>query len=190
MGAVILGALALYLLVSIAVVKWAIRYARKHEKNTKLWGFGAAFLMYNLVFWDWIPTVVVHKYYCATEVGFWVYKTLDQWKAENPGVLEGLHQIIQPTQRMPYGSLDILDERFAIESHRQTPISLLPTRITEMRLIDRSTGEALAKAVDVGSGVGYIATGGSFKFWLNQKACTAKGFWALTAQLERMRGKK
>lgn len=34
-------------------------------------------LVYLPVFWDWIPTVVVHKYYCETEAGFWVYKTVD-----------------------------------------------------------------------------------------------------------------
>ena len=90
MGLVIFAALGLYLLISIGVVAWAIWYARKHNKNIWLWGFGAAFIMYNLVFWDWIPTVVAHKYYCSSEAGFWVYKTLDQWKAENPGVLEGL----------------------------------------------------------------------------------------------------
>ncbi len=49
-----------------------------------------ALVMYSIVFWDWLPTVAVHQYYCAKESGFWVYKTLDQWKAENPGVMESL----------------------------------------------------------------------------------------------------
>jgi hypothetical protein len=49
-----------------------------------------ALVMYHLVFWDWVPTVVAHQYYCATEAGFWVYKTVDEWKAENPGVMETL----------------------------------------------------------------------------------------------------
>lgn len=89
-GLAFLLALGIYLLVSYLVVRWAIRHARKNGKSAKLWGFGAGFVMYNLVFWDWIPTVAVHQYYCAKESGFWVYKTLDQWKAENPGVMEEL----------------------------------------------------------------------------------------------------
>lgn len=84
-GLLVFGALGLYLLISIGVVLWAIRHAHKSGKSGKLWGWGAAFVMYNLMFWDWIPTVVAHKYLCATQSGFWVYKTLDQWKEENPG---------------------------------------------------------------------------------------------------------
>ncbi len=40
MGLVILGAMALYLLISVAVVAGAIGYARKHGK--KVWRWGAA----------------------------------------------------------------------------------------------------------------------------------------------------
>jgi hypothetical protein len=89
-GLAVLLAMGVYLLLSVGVVKWAIRYARDNGKSAKRWGWGAAFVMYSLVFWDWIPTIATHQYYCAKDSGFWVYKTLDQWKAENPGVMEGL----------------------------------------------------------------------------------------------------
>jgi hypothetical protein len=56
--------------------------------------------------------------------------------------------------------------------------------------VDRKTGEILEKAVDVGSGVGNMVTGGGLKFWLNQKPCAATEFWKFTAQLEHMRGTK
>ena len=90
MGFVIIIALALYLLISMGVVAWAISYAKKSGKSTLRWGCGAALAMYLLVFWDWVPTVVAHKYYCSTQAGFWVYKTPEQWKQENPGVMETL----------------------------------------------------------------------------------------------------
>ena len=61
-GLMVFGALGLYLLVSIGVVLWAIGHARKHGKSAKRWGWGAVFVMYNLVFWDWLPTVAMHKY--------------------------------------------------------------------------------------------------------------------------------
>lgn len=189
-GLAFLLVFGLYLLISIGVVRWAIRYARENGRSAKRWGWSAAFVMYSLVFWDWLPTVAVHQYYCAKESGFWVYKTLDQWKTENPGVMEGLHQILQPTQIRPYGDLDILDERFAIETHRLKPIPFLPTYISERRFVDRKTGEILEKSVDVGSGVGNMVTGGGVKSWLNQKPCIATEFWQFTAQLEHMRGQK
>lgn len=37
----------------------------------------------------------MHKYYCLSQAGFWVYKTPEQWVKENPGVMETL-----TTQRM------------------------------------------------------------------------------------------
>ena len=90
MGLVILGVLTLYFLLSVVVVIGAINHAKMNGKSVKRWGWGTAIVMYLIPFWDWIPTVAVHHYYCAKESGFWVYKTLDQWKVENPGVAETL----------------------------------------------------------------------------------------------------
>ena len=178
MGAVILGALALYLLVSIAVVKWAIRYARKHEKNTKLWGFGAAFIMYNLVFWDWIPTVVAHKYYCATEAGFWVYKTLDQWKAENPGVLETLVEYpIWQHERREDKDVAHINQRFSmvyidhLRSKSEGEIFLHVWRWT-YELVDSKTNEVLAKSIDFSTGNGFIGGESELRFWLHSDHCS------------------
>lgn len=194
MGFVIIVVMGLYLLIALGVVAWAISYAKKNGKSPKRWGWGAALVMYLIPFWDWIPTVAVHQYYCAKDSGFWVYKTLDQWKVENPGVMEGLHQILQPNQRMPYGDLSILDERFAIETHRREPVPLLSTQIAERLLVDRKTGEILAKGVDVGSGYGNLAVGAeslhAYKFWLSIKPCRADGIWNLSTKLQNMRGTK
>ncbi|TXT27366.1 MAG: hypothetical protein FD134_117 [Gallionellaceae bacterium] len=90
MGFVVFVAMGAYLLISLGVVTWAVGHAKKRGKSVKKWGWGAAFVMYSVVLWDWIPTVAVHQYYCAKDSGFWVYKTLDQWKQENPGVMETL----------------------------------------------------------------------------------------------------
>lgn len=187
-GLLVLMAMGLYLLLSMVVVIVTVRRAEKAKKIRA--GFIAALVMFLIPFWDWLPTVAAHKYYCATQSGFWVYKTLEQWKAENPGVMEGLHQIIRPNQQMPYGDLSILDERFAIETHRNRPIPFLTTSITERLLVDQKTDVVLAKGVSVGSGVGYMATGGGFKFWLNQDPCVAQGIWTLLADIEKARGLK
>ena len=90
MGFVIFMVMGVYLLISMGVVMWAISHAKKHGKSAIRWGASAALVMFLIPCWDWIPTVVAHKYYCEKEAGFWVYKTLDQWKAENPGGMETL----------------------------------------------------------------------------------------------------
>ena len=187
MGAVIFLVMGFYLLLSLVVV--AVTVKRADTENEIRAGFIAALVMFLIPFWDWLPTVAAHKYYCEKEAGFWVYQTLDQWKAENPGVMEGLVKK-SSTETTPNGDLQTLDERFAVETHRNTPIPFLPTSITDRRLVDRKTGAVLAKGVDVGSGVGYMATGGGFKFWLNQEPCVAESIWKVTAEIDAMRGKK
>ena len=88
MGLVILGMAALYMLISIGVVMSATTYAHTHGKSVKRWGWSAVLVMYLIPFWDWLPTIATHRYSCTTQSGFWIYKTLDQWKKENPGVME------------------------------------------------------------------------------------------------------
>lgn len=90
-GLMVVGAGLLYLILWMGAVVWAHRWANgRGYSKSKAMGMGiAAFLvMYLIPFWDHIPTLVAHKYYCEKEAGFWVYKTLDQWKAENPGGLD------------------------------------------------------------------------------------------------------
>src|SRR5512139_2322074 len=90
MGLVIFAAMGVYLLISLGVVMWAISHAKKSGRSVKRWGWGAVLVMYMIPLWDWVPTVAVHQFYCAKDAGFWVYKTPDQWRVENPGVLETL----------------------------------------------------------------------------------------------------
>jgi hypothetical protein len=104
--------------------------------------------------------------------------------------METLHQTLQPIQKMPYGYMQILDERFAIETHRKIPLPLLTTIVDEELLVDRKTGAILARGVNVGSGVGNMATGGGLKFWLNQKPCRVGGIEKLSTELQDMRGTK
>ncbi len=196
MGAVILPLMGLYFVLLIVATRLGWRFAEKKGWKKRWLGAALGFLIVYLpVLGDWIPTVLAHKYYCATEAGFWEYKTLDQWKAENPGVMEGLRSIDKPTERVNYGnfqrgSLQVLDERFAIGTHKRSPIPFLPTEVFEDSLLDRKTGKILAKNVNVGSGVGYMALGGGYKFWLNQEPCISEGIWSIVKNIKSMRGEK
>jgi hypothetical protein len=104
LGLAVFFFIGLYLLITLAAVWFAARWARKRGRRAWVWGAVAAFVMYNLVFWDLIPTLLIHKYYCATEAGFWVYKTPEQWVKENPGVLETLRISHLPEQYRIEGS--------------------------------------------------------------------------------------
>ena len=185
-GIIVIPAVLLYLLLSIVVVYLAIRYARKSGRSTKRWGWGAALVMYLIPFWDWLPTVATHQYCCAKDAGFWVYKTLDQWKTENPGVADRLHFRLE-TSRTSYGELYVLNERFAVETRRRKAISVLPTTITEDRLVDVGNGDVLAKAIRVGSNMNPATDGlRGYKFWLGSEPCVPQGLEKLTAEIQKM----
>jgi len=37
-----------------------------------------------------LPTLIAYEWYCRKEAGFHNYKTIDQWKRENPGAIEAI----------------------------------------------------------------------------------------------------
>jgi hypothetical protein len=176
---------AVYIPLSIWVTHRAVKEARK--RNIAGWKFGLpmAFVMYHLVFWDWIPTVVIHKYYCATEAGFWVYKTVDEWKAENPGVLGVLINnkgAPSRSERFDDGhgrtSTYCLNKRFNWNVTQQDISSVLPIIRTEWELLDVKKSETLARYTDFGTSNSVkntVSAPGPIKFWLKNKHCNNGG---------------
>lgn len=172
LGLVVLLFIGAYLLVSALAVWLAARWARKHNRRAWIWGGLAAFAMYNLVFWDLIPTLAMHKYYCSTEAGFWVYKTHEQWVKENPGVMETLSQRENPSPKdlnrfpLPQRTNRIgLTQRFFNDVTRGE--IFLSMGKTEEKFYDAKTGELIAKSIEfiLGSGSASFVSGGSLEAW-------------------------
>ena len=175
MGFVIVVALALYLLISIGVVAWAVSHAKKNGRSAKRWGWSAALVMYLIPFWDWIPTVAVHQYHCSTEEGFWVYKTLDQWKAENPGVMETLvanKGAPSSTQGDLVNYIDtyFLNQRFNWVIKKTGPFLLNQWRWEET-VVDSNSNDVLVRHVDFSTGNGHIGGEPELRFWLHSDGC-------------------
>ena len=176
LGLIVLFAFFVYLLIAILVVLAVARLAREQGRSPR--GWAAAIVMYLLVFWDHLPTLLLHKYYCATKAGFWVYKTPEQWKAENPGVAETL---TWRDRSPPFGHKDVvyrrkLNERFVWE-HRRLPAPVLPVRIGTEAIVDTTSGDVMVRRVGVESGYGELAIGSPtgdwrvIKFWVGTEAC-------------------
>ena len=177
-GLIVLGVIVIYIAFFIFVIKSVTRWARNTGRGVKRWGVIAALAVYLPVFWDHIPTVLLHRYVCATEQGFWVYKTLEQWQRENPGVAETLTPYEKLVQYKAEGIQNgyMLNQRFAREVlKKRKPLSFLPVSVYEENIIDYVTREILAKQIRVGSGYGNMALGGegSWKFWLEQPDCNS-----------------
>lgn len=173
-GPIVFGAALLYLLIAVVIVRWAIRYARDNGRSAKRWGWGAALVMYLIPFWDWLPTVATHQYYCAKDAGFWVYKTVDQWKAENPGVMEGLvANKVWLHQQIDGKDIAIINQRMRLVYAERNELFL--HRWPDIReLVDAKNNEVLARYVDFSTSQerGHAGWSG-WKFWLHNESCVS-----------------
>ena len=187
-GLMFLIAGVLYLAALILATWAAYRWAKKRGlSRPKCWlaAGGGFVIVYLPVFWDYIPTVVAHKYYCEKDAGFWVYKTLDQWKKENPGAAETLvANKGAPSRYEPYDdghgkrNTYLLNQRFNWVVSQQDISSLLPIIRIEQQVKDAQKNEVLARYVDFGTGnsVKYtIGPPGPLKFWLDSSHCSSGG---------------
>ena len=170
----ILAAFAVYLLVSIAVVKRTKRWARATGRSSTRWAWGAAVVMYLLVFWDWIPFLLVRHHYCAKEAGLFVYQTLEQWKAANPG-WKVPAPIYYPGQAENFGKgFFYLNTRFRLEiKDGPTAFTLLPLARQTQSLVDTESGAVIARFVTF-YGTGHLMSGNSwddYKFWMGYRGC-------------------
>ena len=189
MGLVVFGAMALYLIVSIAVVAFAARAAKRNGKRPWRWGGGAALVMYLLVFWDHIPTIVAHKLNCDKEAGFWIYKSPDAWKVDNPGVMETLTTPkIWQHDFSGGGGVVHINQRFDLIYKKEKLLFLHQWR-WQRELVDIKNSEVLARYVDFSTGNGLIGGEPEFRFWLHRDGCmdgkdNAIKFGQLTIQVK------
>lgn len=151
---VLMAAFAVYLIISILVVIGVAALAKKRGRSPFRWGIVAALAMYHLVFWDFIPTYVVYKYYCNTKAGFWVYKTPEQWKAENPGVAETLTWRDRSRKYSAPGVAHgyYLNERIIWIRKKAKKNNLLTAGYTERLLVDVKNNEVLVKQIYIWAG--------------------------------------
>ncbi len=153
----------IYLWLSVKVVRFAARWAKTHGRSPRLWGFLAGLAMYSLIFWDLIPAFALWGYECATRAGFTQYKTLEQWKRENPGVATTLQPIKNPKWEIKGNLTRVpLNRRFVWEIFEKQHLFGVSER--EERIIDTRTGEVMARYVDFGTN------------WFKVSSCGDAGF--------------
>lgn len=123
-----------YIAIWVLVVRFSYRLTfRVTESKKKSFSIATAFflIMYMIPFWDFIPTLVMHKHYCEAEAGLTVYKTLEEWVKENPGALKNL----EPYQdhvplTLPIGKGTKMNDRFG-SIYQEVVVSSLPIKNNE-----------------------------------------------------------
>ncbi len=189
-GLIVFFVIGVYLTISVLVVLWGIRFAKRKGRSPWLGGIIAALVMYNLVFWDYIPTKIMFHHYCNKEAGVWIYKTIDQWEKENPGVADTLEpydekNILKNMQEIKasgdplydYTTELRLNNCFVEVRHKKGPLLVNVFKI-EHKIVDIKTGKIMATWIDFSSGYGSnpIELGTDYglkgyKVWLAEDAC-------------------
>lgn len=149
------------LLLLVALAMWAAKRislkAGQSAATAQRWKYGVLAAVLLAIFWDWLPTWIAYEYY-SRQAGLTVFKTLEQWKVENPGVAEGLEAYRDYTRdrrgdvvRLPNGRLRYpLNARFASDNWRE--YVFLSVQVWTFEVVDQKTNEVLARYIDVSSG--------------------------------------
>ena len=196
---IVLGGL---LLLAGWVFMWTYRAKRSKGKSDAVafsWAVAAVVALSLPITWDAIPTWMAFEYYSNKEAGNKVFKTLEQWKEENPGVAETL---------VPYGFKDKrgelknlgnnkfrypVNDRFAYDSSKVN--LFLSVYAVRYEVIDRNNEAVLVRHTGVVSGnSGGLATGGSgwWAFWLIHKTpdAVSSGFFNYVESIKALGAKK
>lgn len=167
----------IYLTILVGVVRAAWRSGITHSRRSA-WGRAVVgFLaVYLPVFWDHIPTVLAHRYYCAKDGGDFLYQDPAVWLAKNGSKLESLrvppggepvHRAFLDGWRREY----LINKWVALDSRRDVHnvAGFIEVGREAQRIIDIRNGNLIAKNVQYNVGKPF-QTGG-VKFWLHFAGC-------------------
>src|SRR5215470_13824712 len=148
MGLVVLFVILLYVAVLVVATILGYRFgARRGWSTRKRWLAAVAgfMLIFLPVFWDWLPTIWLHSYYCEKQAGLSVYRTPEQWMQANPGITETLIQF-RPAPQVGDGDKYYLQLnqrlRWQIDNSRIYWLVAFVVQHRE-RVVDTNTGEVL-----------------------------------------------
>jgi hypothetical protein len=185
-------ALCVYLALAFFVTRAAVRAARRRGISGWKWGVPVALALYLVVFWDHVPTLLLHEYKCAKEMRLDVVMTPEEWRRKNPD--EEVRPFVGKSSF--YASREAagfwLNQRFAnIRWVEQLPI--LPVRVVHEAVIDMKGNIVVVENVSVTSGYSVFGSGdgwNAMKFWMGRKTCSEpwSGFRALEKQYRLLAG--
>jgi hypothetical protein len=165
--------LGLFTLLGVVVVTIAWRVGRSEGRR---WGRWMAFWFLLFAFWDTPLVLGYFGYKCWSEGGFHEYKTVEQWKAENPGVAETL--VPSSDQEWRRAKDPMMNQRFRLVERDST--NLLGVKRSEDRIVDVAKDEVVARHVDFRtfehSNEPRFASPRTYKFWLNWASCETDGW--------------
>ncbi|MFO1397039.1 MAG: hypothetical protein U1F48_08250 [Burkholderiales bacterium] len=176
MSLLLIGFLAIHVVVGALIAKVLLHLARSYGKTGWKVTFPIVVGSYLLVFWDAVPTALVHEYLCRSEAGVTVYKDAKEWVAEHPE--EAAH--VRPfageasfrTDDGPQGYW--LNSRF-YKMRFSRKLLVLPSYVNFELIQDAQTNSELVRSISISSGYrmpyGGGLTLGYLRAWARQDDC-------------------
>jgi hypothetical protein len=175
MGVVILLVVLAYLAVLIGAPMIGYRLAARRgwqKSRRRLVALVVFLAIFLPMFWDWVPTALLHSHYCDKYGGLTVHKTAEQWVQANPGVAETLKKPSKPLQTGEWPKYSrMLNQRLRLETESQEMALWLQQ--FERRVVDEQTGETLVRLVDFSTGqsVRGFEHFRDIKIWMHLASC-------------------
>jgi hypothetical protein len=187
-GLLVFAVLGGYVLISVLIVYRVVRTASQKKLVAGILAAIVVTLPVTTMFWEYIQTKRTFERYCREEAKVTIFKTVEQWKNENPGVAETLKPYTYGN-KPPYqssgdglyntSSTDFLNPRFGWRSSNKIIRSTNVFHRSD-EIVDTKTGEVMARMVDFNSGYGNPFLGTpyglkSYKVWLAKDRCDGRG---------------
>lgn len=170
-GLALFGGLALFAAAVVALSVWAGRSARRRGRNGALWGSAVFVLLMLPLFWDYVPTLLLHRKLCAEEAGVKVFVPFEKWVEENGSAPVAAVPLEAKAFNNDRGEGVIrLNERISI-TNKATQMSPWPVFVAEERLFDDRSGVTLAAQTLIYTGTEYGRRSDWFRLWMSIGTC-------------------
>lgn len=171
---------AIYVVAMVCLVGWAWRQGRKLNRSVAIACAALAFLsLYLPVFWDFIPTIIAHRYYCAKDAGIVVKMAPEQWLQQHASEIAELRidPLKPPAEFGRFSTSDGWDSWYtnkaAVRQQRIVNLNLaMPFSRIEQRVVDARSGAILASHTDYHAGISFAS--GGLKLWNYMPTCDGR----------------
>ena len=167
-GLIVIIIVFIYVLFSIWLSGKVAKAAKEKGKSGALWGVSTLIIMSLLVFWDYIPTVVIHSNYCDKYAGFTVNKSVAEWKKENIGEINIIPMKRNAKWKLNNNVVELhFNDRFSSITIEEDKSFAVTKR--KFQFIDKKNNQVLAEYIDFSTQKGPAK---NYKPWLKINNCS------------------
>jgi len=170
------GLLGLYLVLVATLTTLAWRAAKRRGVAGWKWGLPTLIVLYLLVFWDHVPTLLLHEYECRTRGGIEIFMSPEDLANKSASfTTPGWRISSKEASELRDGpAVDQREARIASVKHVWTVSNLVPVIGISVSLLDRSDEAMLARFTYFLAGHRITQdqlTQATWKLWLHRGSC-------------------